>query len=75
MCIDQMEYIRQAVLHVRQDRDSEVRALLKTTTEFVSGGLQLASAVWGQDVAGVLSAIKGLKKTASDFAASQPKPW
>ena len=70
-----MEYIRQAVLHIRRDRDSEVRELLKTTTEFVSGGLQLASAVWSKDVAGVLSAIKGLKKTASDFVASQPKPW
>ena len=71
----QMAYTRQAVLHLRQDRDSAVRAMLKTTTEFVAGGLQLASAVWAQDVSGVLSAIQGLRSTALDYAASQPKPW
>ena len=70
-----MEYVKQAVLHLRQDKDSEVRAMLNTTTQFIAGGLQLASAVWKQDLSGVMKAIGGIKTAAFDYAASQPKPW
>ena len=70
-----MDYAKQAVLHLRQDKDSEVRALLKTTTQFVSGGLQLASAVWNQDLGAVIEAVSGLKDAAVEFASSQPKRW
>ena len=71
----QMEYARQAVLHLRQDRDSEVQAMLNTTTQFVAGGVALVSAVWNQDIGGVLTALSGLKATTFDYLANQPKPW
>ena len=71
----QVSYAKQAVLHLQQDEDSKVRELLKTTTEFVAGGLQLVSAAWNQDLSKVIGAIVAIKATAAEHAAKKAQPW
>ena len=52
-----------------------MRELLKTTTEFVASGIQLASAAWKQDLSGVIDAIVAIKATAAEYTAKKAQPW
>ena len=60
---------------MKLDKASEARQLLKTTTQFVMGGVQLAASLWNQDVSGILLAIQGLHKTARDAKEHALEPW
>ncbi len=74
-CAVQAEYAKQAGLHVKRDEGSTVRARVKTSTEFVSGGVQLVSALWSQDVSGVLNAMGSLRTAYRQYADSKQKAW
>jgi hypothetical protein len=71
----QVEYVTQAVLRLRQDERSEVRERMASTTKFVSGGVQLVSALWSQDAHGVFDALVNLRQLAQDTKSKQRQPW
>jgi hypothetical protein len=71
----QVLYAKQAALHVHQGMDSDVRALLRTSTEFVAGGVQLVSALWSQSVTGVISALGTLRDTYESYTSKEPRTW
>ena len=70
-----MRYLQQSVLHLHRDRDSELKAMLRTTTQIVAGGVQLVSAVWKQDVGQGIHAIFNIATAIRDAADSRLKRW
>jgi hypothetical protein len=75
VCLFQVEYARQAVLRLRQDERSEVREQMATTTKFVSGGVQLVSALWSQNAHDVLDAVLTLHTLVQETRGKQQQSW
>ena len=71
----QAEYAKQAGLHVQLDKGSSVSVMVKTSTEFVAGGVQLVSALWSQDVSGVLDAMGSLRTAYQEYAGGKQMEW
>jgi hypothetical protein len=68
-------YAKQAGLHVQLDKGSSVSVMVKTSTEFVAGGVQLVSALWSQDVSGVLDAMGSLRTAYQEYAGGKQMEW